>query len=433
LEGSGPCRIGVVGAFDSEAFGDALVPRVLGHELGTRVPGVEICTFAGDGSRRPTHYDGGEATETLGPWSPERAARIASGLDCIVVVGSAQKAVGRARPGGWTIESFDGIATCPVVRLDADAVVLAPRLFSPDLLAKRLEYLWLMRWYPPEGATIVAEGDASLLPAVPALGKALTSFLAGQPDFKVVLAEMRSPGDTAFADAIAAELPATSVYRLPRCAGLEDIAAALAHCAVFAGISERSGLVALAYGHPRLILDRNDPPSAVTLEVALQHGRATEGTHLANLADAELDAIADIVRNAAAARATAGMGELSLAVNERSTGTEEALRRLEIAHQARSRRLATERMVFANHLHKAEADIAALKAEVARLRESLSDTESRLAGAEAATQAEAAARTNVEAELAALRATRTFRYTAELRTMYGRLRQMIDGQEAGGG
>jgi predicted nucleic acid-binding Zn-ribbon protein len=107
--------------------------------------------------------------------------------------------------------------------------------------------------------------------------------------------------------------------------------------------------------------------------------------------------------------------------------TEDALGQLQVAHEARSRRLATERMVFANHLHKAEAEIGRLKDEVARLREELARADGRAAKAEAATRAEIEARLAVEEELAGLRATRTFRYTAELRSVYGRLRKLGDG------
>ena len=110
--------------------------------------------------------------------------------------------------------------------------------------------------------------------------------------------------------------------------------------------------------------------------------------------------------------------------------TEEMLGHLQVAHEARSRRLATERMVFANHLHKAEAEIGRLKDEVARLREELTHAESRAAEAEVGTRAEAAARLATQEELAALRATRTFRYTAELRSVYGRLRQLGDSPPA---
>jgi len=100
-----------------------------------------------------------------------------------------------------------------------------------------------------------------------------------------------------------------------------------------------------------------------------------------------------------------------------------------VAHDARSKRLATERMVFANQLHKAEQEIASLKAEAARLREEVTTALAKLGQAEQSLHAEAGGRAATEAELLALRATRTFRYTAELRAVYSRLRRLAESPE----
>jgi hypothetical protein len=311
---------------------------------------------------------------------------------------------------------------CPVIRLRSDPVVLAPRLFSPDLLTKRLEYLWLMGWYPREGAAVVVEGDVALLPVVPHLAAELSEFVASESDRRIVLAELGSPGDAAFASELAAALGPESLYRLPGFAGVEDIAAAIANSAFVAGSSRRVGLVAQAYGRAWVALD----PAACPTSEQFERARRTEpspaaGPSLASQADAELDRVAQVAQRAAL---TYRQKEASMAETQRLSETEEALGHLQVAHEARSRRLATERMVFANHLHKAEAEIGRLKDEVARLREELTHAESRAAVAEAGTRAEAAARLAVQEELSALRATRTFRYTAELRSVYGRLRQL---------
>jgi chromosome segregation ATPase len=180
--------------------------------------------------------------------------------------------------------------------------------------------------------------------------------------------------------------------------------------------------VAQAYGRAWVALDPDACPTSEQFARARRTEAATAaGPSLAALADAELDRIAEVARAAALAHR---QKEASMAETQRLSETEDVLGHLQVAHEARSRRLATERMVFANHLHKAEAEIGRLKDEVARLREELAHAESRAAEAESGTRAEAAARLAVQEELSALRATRTFRYTAELRSVYGRLRQL---------
>jgi HAMP domain-containing protein len=100
----------------------------------------------------------------------------------------------------------------------------------------------------------------------------------------------------------------------------------------------------------------------------------------------------------------------------------ERLSLLEVAHEARSRRLAVERMVFAEHVNSAADEIAALKEEIARMREEYRRQVEHL---QAHARSETAAREKAEAELQSLRATRTFRYTAELRMLYGRFRGLL--------
>ena len=155
------CSIGVLGTFDTDLFDDALAPRVLRRELKARLPGARIITFAPYGSLRPTPHDGGEPSEPLGRWTPDRAAAIASDLDCILVTSTDpppdhDRLARSYRVDRAVLDELDvrrwfvdgpGPAPeerCPMIPFRSDPVVLAPRLFSPDLLTKRLEYLWLM-------------------------------------------------------------------------------------------------------------------------------------------------------------------------------------------------------------------------------------------------------------------------------------------------
>jgi len=179
------------------------------------------------------------------------------------------------------------------------------------------------------------------------------------------------------------------------------------------------------------------PPGVEALRTALRGDPPSRRVRaLIAAVDADLDRIAEAAAAASPSHQAPShqVKESPLPDPDRLAEAELALQRLRVAHEARSRRLATERMVFANHLHKAEADISALRAEVSRLAEQVAHAEARLAEAVAATQAEAKARSVTEAELAGLRATRTFRYTAELRNVYARLRRMSDADdEAPGG
>ena len=378
-----PCRIGVAGTFDTDTFGDAILVRVLSRELGARLPGADV---------------------QFGPTDQQ--------LD--VVVDAAR-----------------------------DACVLAPRLFPPELLAKRLEYCWLMGWYPPEGAVALVDGDERLLADAPVLAESLAGLASTEPELRVVVAELGSPGAAPFASALtsafagalegasAGALPATE-YRLPAYAGLEDIAAAIAHSALVVTGSARTALVAEAYERSAVVLAPGGAPGVEALRTALRADPPSRRVAaLINAADADLDHIAEAAAAASPSQKAPSRKakESPVPDPDRLAEAELALQRLRVAHEARSCRLATERMVFANHLHKAEADIAALRAEVARLAEQVAHAETRLAEAVGATQAEAKARLATEAELAGLRATRTFRYTAELRNVYARLRRMSDADD----
>src|SRR2546421_8375836 len=176
---SASCSIGVLGTFDTDLFDDALAPRVLRRELKARLPGAEIITFAPYGALRPTPRDGGEPAEPLGRWSPDRAAALTAGVDCVLVTrtdpfpdhdrlarsyGVDRAVLDELELEGWFIDGSARAAEerCPVITFESDPVVLAPRLFSPDLLTKRLEYLWLMGWYPREGPAGVVAGDVGL-------------------------------------------------------------------------------------------------------------------------------------------------------------------------------------------------------------------------------------------------------------------------------
>jgi hypothetical protein len=504
-----PCRIGLWGTFDTGAFGDALAAQIIRRELAARLPAAQIRTMSPLGSGRPTPRDGGTPPEALGAWRPERAENLGRELDCVIVAGASlfpdnddltaryridRQALEELAPDRFFVEGTGtGDASCPTIwfgvqvpdglsasdqaRLRAvagtrgpvttvsepsrrhlagagveatlipDVALLASRLHSPDLLAKRLDYLRLMGWYPAEGAPVLIEGGFALLPFLPALAAGIEALRAERPGLGVVVAEMGTPGDEAFAAALAAEISG-DVHRLPAAAGLEDLCAAIAACGVFAGSSARGAFIALSHGRPQVLLGlpgseaveevvglTGDESLAVRrpedITTALELALATPASPawvagLVQQVDASLDRLAAC---AAAAAARARHGAHRSPDAERVIELEDQLAHLGVAHDARSRRLATERMVFANHLRKAEEEIALLKAETSRLRDEVARVLNRVAQAEATVRSESEARQAAEAELVALRATRTFRYTAELRTAYGQLRRIANPPE----
>ncbi len=80
-------RVAVWGTFDVDNYGDHLFPRVAAHELGRRLPGVVVEPFAPYGRLHPTALDDGRAAAPLGPWTPERARRLASTHHLVLVGG----------------------------------------------------------------------------------------------------------------------------------------------------------------------------------------------------------------------------------------------------------------------------------------------------------------------------------------------------------
>src|SRR5207253_5543103 len=166
-------------------------------ELRRRLPGADVQTYAPLEPGRAPARDGGFAVADLGDWSPERAGELAQALDCAIVAGDLfaggpvppasflVEGLGRElekrSPVAWSavgvefeLEAQEGarirgaLATRRYVSVrdeesrdrlrragvEADVVVvpdpllLLPRAFPPDLLARRLAYLRHMEWFP---------------------------------------------------------------------------------------------------------------------------------------------------------------------------------------------------------------------------------------------------------------------------------------------
>jgi BirA family biotin operon repressor/biotin-[acetyl-CoA-carboxylase] ligase len=82
-----PLRIGLWGTFDVDNYGDLLLAHISGGELSARLPGAVVRPYSPFGWFHPVGFEGVDLPEPLGVWSPERAARLASELDCVVIGG----------------------------------------------------------------------------------------------------------------------------------------------------------------------------------------------------------------------------------------------------------------------------------------------------------------------------------------------------------
>ena len=427
-----PCRVGLWGVFDVEDFGQAVYRQVLGAELARRLPAARLRVFSAGGAGRPTRADRGEPAEPLGRWSPGRATELAERLDFVVVGGSRLAPSGGPGaagdgdrflvegpgPGGdvapgvrWNVvDRADEVALRRAgVAGDIDVtphpVVLLPRLIAREVLDKRLEFLRVMGWYPREGGGLVVQGDEALVPLVPRVVGSLRQVLDAQPGLSPVLVELHhDDGDAHFAGALAAALGGR-VRRLPAAASQEDVAAAIAASSAFVGSSPVGCLAALAYGRPSV---RTDGAAAEhdglekALAVALKSGAPER---LLVRQQAELDAFFDTVARAAAAAARAR--HRGHPPDPARPALEAELRALRRAHRARSERANVERALLADRVVETEADLGATVGELDELRRRA--------------ERESEARARYEAECDALRQTRTFRWTAAARRVYGKL------------
>jgi polysaccharide pyruvyl transferase WcaK-like protein len=128
-----PVRIGLLGTFDVDNYGDHLFPRVAVHELARRLPEAVVTPYSPYGRLHPTTLDGGRAAEPLGPWSPEEARKLAAAHDLLVVgggelihlndpllapvYGTTPDVLARMAPSRWFVEGLGAEleAGCPVV------------------------------------------------------------------------------------------------------------------------------------------------------------------------------------------------------------------------------------------------------------------------------------------------------------------------------
>jgi hypothetical protein len=482
-----------------DTISDRLTSRILTSELTKRVPGVSVRTFAPLPRPAPTNAD--ESAEVLPTLSPDDVDELANQLDCMIanidpddnsgilsgqdddqssywqlVRGLSVRRAERRLPAVWLSPDdkvkarLDATGVADMVRVVPDPAVLVPRLFSTEILAKRLEYLQLMEWYPRGRQGLVVQVDEGLADAAPRLAALIQKIVEAEPALDVVVIEAeRRHGGGALTAALEGVLPSRT-FRVPAHASLEDIVATISAGAVFVGHSVSACAAAVAFGKPRVLLDLT---ADGRLEAQTEKG---DGSIILARNPSELEeALASAVRGEALSRGTvdamvrrwdecldgiaqlatdstyAGAGSTNDPPREHVAALESRLAALETAYEARGRRLATERLAFADlawelrtEKGRAEEERARAEDDRGRAEEERSRAEDERSRAEDdrgraeeeraraedeqarlrdALQAERSGREAIEAELAALLATRTFRYTAKARGAYRALRR----------
>jgi biotin-[acetyl-CoA-carboxylase] ligase BirA-like protein len=82
-----PLCIGLWGTFDVDNYGDLILAHIASVELSTRLPGAAVRSYSPFGWFHPVGFEGVDLPKPLGVWTPQRAARLASELDCVVIGG----------------------------------------------------------------------------------------------------------------------------------------------------------------------------------------------------------------------------------------------------------------------------------------------------------------------------------------------------------
>ncbi len=311
-------RVALWGRFDVARFGDLLLPRIYELELRRRIPALKLLTYSPLGTEHPIALDGGMTALPFGPWSEDGTRRLAAAADVVVVTGSgvlslndealasdyglsrsearhrrlsavflegpgaaafsAWSAVGVSKPftqaAAARVRQALSIARLVSVRdnvsrrrlqeagLDRDLpivpdpVVFAARVFQPADLARRLEYLRWMGWFPPDGAPVVVQGSAALVPDAGGLAAALAAL--NRP---IVLLDTEPADGGEFAAALGERLP--DVYRLPNSVSLIDIVAVLRGARCFVGDSVHAHAATAGLGVPSLVVSHSGLDAAL--------------------------------------------------------------------------------------------------------------------------------------------------------------------------
>jgi polysaccharide pyruvyl transferase len=473
-------RIGVWGRFGTADFAELAQPAILEREIRRRLPEAELRTYAVRDSAGETVFAVGPATSDLGRWSDRRATELSESLDFVVVAGDlfgvSEEIAGSASPGprlsSFLVEGLGGEleAACPVawsavslafdpepeeakrlrdavagrpyvsvrdeasrlrlraagieseIALVPDPLLLLPRAFPEEVLARRLEYLKHMEWFPRGDAPLVIQA-AAFGDRVEEMAATVATALERSPLPVVLLGLGPGSGDGRFADALS-QRSAAPIFRFPADPDVGDTAATLAHARAFLGGSARASVACSAFGVPALVLDRpggsrRERVLAIRQLLQTPAGAGADPAQTAAL-DAHFDRLAGLAEGALVGRLRRqGVSEEKLLARLREN--ERVLESWRAAHAARSQQVVDARLRAADlteRLEKLAAQAKEFEDEAARRHHAWAGVTFDLA-------AERAQRENTSRVLAAEReiSARMLAEREELRSRLSRLEQ----------
>lgn len=409
-------RIGVVGCFDDDSLGSAVLRRVVGAELMARMPAATLRWFAPLGALRPTLRDEGRPAEPLlngvGDGLDGVVRRLAGELDALLVCGRlegergaliARAAEGVAAAGvpvAWELVEVAADIPLEHVGVQASAVdaetaarlrglgaaatevpragVLLARHIGTERLATMRRFCELAGWLGDESVRLLVDGNPERV---------------GQA---VAMARHRDSLGLVIIAGSAAEQPEAVLPRrthlLPWYAGVEVLAAVVSGSFAYCGDDPEIAAVSAGFAVPTL--DRK--AHAVR---GVSHPRERSST--AALLEGRFAALMEMVIPGAERPKGKRGKRAAQAIAEAAAAPKVPVR---TAVTVANRRRAAERVRFQVTLRQLELRVAALEERLQEIP--------RLEGEVHA----------LNAELRRITGSRTWRYTSGMRRLYGGVR-----------
>lgn len=387
-----------------DGLGDQLPVRVLERELRQRLGDWRISALA---RREHSHRaDGGLGATPLSSVGPDDFHLIVVSLSDPVEIDVPGNAVGVAvrtsdKTGIRVLSARDGGAGAEAV---PNLGVLANRLVRPEVLTTRVQHLQQLGRLPEQRYLVLhVAANTPLARLRPAVAKAAELLAI---DHVVVLPTGVKPEDSGWPT-------------LPHDAVVEDRLAVIANAAAVVACDEHVAAAAQAFGRTWVLFDPKGAErpaveqfgsgdqiatSPSQLVTAMRRALKVEiSTKPVRVLDEHLNAVARLAEEAFARTGAVEPRIATLVAENR------ALRK---AHQQLHARLVAEREAVIEHMLSRSGDIGPDLATERRLHTELAERHREVVAALAAERA----------ELAALRATKLYRWTRLPRTVYGKLR-----------